>query len=838
MPDVAASQMATRFSRGQTRFRPLRLPPTLMFALLVGCAYGAGTTLGLLLTPPDRPISTLWPPNALLFAALLLTPVRTWPMLLVVVLPAHLFVQLKSGIPVLTAAGWYVTNVGEALLGAVCLRRFSVGHQRAAHTLFESFRGIISFVLIAVVLAPLVTSFLDVGVVVGTGWGTNFWKLWLDRSLSNMLANLTVIPPIVVVASKWRSIRTGAHRYAEASMVLAAVVLIVGVVFGAEGGNYSVVLLIYLLLPVLLWAAVRFGSAGVSVSLLLAALFSIWNAMHGRGPFGPQASDVLSLQIFLTAIDVPLLCLAAVLDERRAVEQQLRQHQRLADLVSQLAAGFINIDWHTIDGQINLSLVRLRGFLEADRVTLFQRAGEELQVRYAAFGEYSRTQPPRNMAISKMRWMFEEIHQGNGVLIDVHEAPTDAAKRETLAGFDARSIAIVPLGKEGWVAGILCVASMAEARDWPPNLLPQLQILGKLFYSAMQRKDAFQALAESEQRFRHTTDHSPMLVWMSGTDGLCTYFNRSWLEFTGVELEKQLGDGWTQLVHPKDVAECLSIYTRAFTARHEFKMEYRLRRHDGEYRWVLDIGVPRFDAEQTFLGYIGSAVDITERKNQEATISLSSKLIKAQEEERQRIARELHDDVGQRLALLTIDLDRLHKAPDPSLQHSMLRLLSEANSISDCIRNLSHDLHSPAVDVLPLGTNLRRLCRNFTQRSSIEVHFEEHSVPAELPQELKVCLHRVVQEALQNIAKHSRARHAKVELSGDCQGLTLKVIDDGVGFEAEQRSTAAGLGLASMRERVAAVAGTITITSAPMWGTQIKAHIPLEAATDNLTEAA
>jgi PAS domain S-box-containing protein len=840
MPEVAAGQTATRYStRLQTLARPFRLPRTLMLALVVGCAYCAGTRLGLLLTPPDRPISTLWPPNALLFAALLLTPVRTWPMLLAVVLPAHLFVQLRSGIPPLTAAGWYVTNVGEALLGAVCLRRFSVGHRMAAHTLFESFRGVIFFVLLGVVLAPVVTSFLDITVVIGTGWGAHFWRLWLDRCLSNMLANLTLIPPIVVIASKWRSIRTGARGYVEASMILAAVVLIVGIVFGAEGANYSVVQLIYLLLPVLLWAAVRLGSAGVSVSLLLVALFSIWNAMHGRGPFGPHASDVLSLQIFLCAIDVPLLCLAAVLDERRAVEQQLRQHERLADLVSQLAAGFISIDWRTIDDQINLSLMRLRGFLDADLVTLFQRAGEELQLRYAAFREYSHAGPPNKMAISELQWVVEKTYQRNGTLInDLHGVPTDAVKRKTLADFGVTSIAIVPLGKEGWLAGTLCVASMKEKRDWPPNLLPQLQILAKLLTSAMQRKYAFQALTESEQRFRHTTDHSPMLVWMSGADGLCTYFNRAWLEFTGVELQKQLGDGWTHLVHPKDVAERLSIYTRAFTARHEFKMEYRLRRHDGEYRWMLDIGVPRFDSERTFLGYIGSAVDVTERKHQEAAISLSAKLIKAQEEERQRIARELHDDVGQRLALLTIDLDRLHKAPDSSLQHSMLRLLSEAHSISDCIRNISHDLHSPAVDMLPLGTNLRRLCRDFTQRASIEVHFEERDVPPDLLREVKVCLYRVVQEALRNIAKHSRARQAKIELTGDREGLTLKVVDDGVGFEVEQQSAAAGMGLASMRERVASATGTITITSAPMRGTQITAHIPLEAATDGLAETA
>jgi len=227
---------------------------------------------------------------------------------------------------------------------------------------------------------------------------------------------------------------------------------------------------------------------------------------------------------------------------------------------------------------------------------------------------------------------------------------------------------------------------------------------------------------------------------------------------------------------------------------------------------------------------MGSAVDVTDRKNAEAAMSgLTSKLLKAQEEERQRIARELHDDIGQRLALLTIDLDRLHDVPDPPLQRAMLDLLNQANSISDCVRNMSHNLHSASLDLLPLGAALRTLCREFPLKASIALEFEEHNVPVDLPQEVKLCLYRVAQEALHNIAKHSHAHHAKVELSGENEGIFLSVTDDGLGFRPGPQS-ASGLGLASMSERVKSVAGKIKITSAPMRGTIIEAYVPLDKA--------
>jgi len=135
-----------------------------------------------------------------------------------------------------------------------------------------------------------------------------------------------------------------------------------------------------------------------------------------------------------------------------------------------------------------------------------------------------------------------------------------------------------------------------------------------------ERKRAQEELQESEARFRTVADTAPVLIWMSGPDKLCNFFNKGWLDFTGRPLAAELGNGWAEGVHPDDLPKCLKIYTESFDARTPFTMEYRLRRHDGEYRLISDHGVPRYDSAQVFLGYIGSCLDITERRQAEAEV--------------------------------------------------------------------------------------------------------------------------------------------------------------------------------------------------------------------------
>jgi PAS domain S-box-containing protein len=342
------------------------------------------------------------------------------------------------------------------------------------------------------------------------------------------------------------------------------------------------------------------------------------------------------------------------------------------------------------------------------------------------------------------------------------------------------------------------------------------------------------ALRESEERFRLVANSAPMLIWMADTHRLCTYFNHSWLAFTGRPIELELGNGWAEGVHADDLQWCLDTYVRSFDAREKFTMEYRLRRHDGQYRWILDLGVPRFNQDGTFAGYIGSCMDVTDRKLAEETLSgVNSRLIEAQERERARISRELHDDISQRLAMLTIELEQLgqkfYDSP-PDLLHRVARLRNISGDLASDVQSLSHELHSSKLEYLGITTAMRAFCHEFSDQQNVEVIFDHDEIPRTLPQDISLCLFRVSQEALQNAVKHSGVRHFDVELRCAPDAIQLTVHDSGAGFDREGALKTKGLGLVSMAERVKLVGGRFSIDSQPHRGTTIRARVPLSKA--------
>jgi len=361
-------------------------------------------------------------------------------------------------------------------------------------------------------------------------------------------------------------------------------------------------------------------------------------------------------------------------------------------------------------------------------------------------------------------------------------------------------------------------------------------LLMGISFDVTEQKQQEEIRRESEKRFRLVADSAPVLIWMSGADKLCTFFNLGWLKFTGRTLEQELGNGWASGVHPDDLERCMAVYTASFDARVGFEMEYRLRHYDGEYHWVIDHGVPRFECDGTFCGYIGSCIDITERKLSEDFLhSLGGRLIHAQEEERARIARELHDDFSQRLALLGIGLGQLLKTlpkSDVEKRAHVLEMLKGTKELSSDLHALSRQLHSSRLDHVGLVSALGGLCREISGKHKIEVQFIECNLPLEIPNDVALCLFRIAQEALNNVVKHSRAKSTHVELGGNASGVSLCISDDGRGFDTARSNPCAGIGIIAMHERIRLVGGRLSVRSVLMQGTEILAEVPLNASTN------
>jgi signal transduction histidine kinase len=266
-----------------------------------------------------------------------------------------------------------------------------------------------------------------------------------------------------------------------------------------------------------------------------------------------------------------------------------------------------------------------------------------------------------------------------------------------------------------------------------------------------------------------------------------------------------------------------------------YELDVEIVRPDFTTKWVIARGEQMRDARGQVIGLRGTVQDITERKRtEEALSSVSRRLIEAQEQERARIARELHDDWSQRMALLQIRLEQFEQdmvgLSSQAIQQ-LRQIAGVAAEVSSSIHNLSHQLHPSKLDTLGLVASLEGLCREFSQHH-LQVQFVHHDIPGQIPKDVTLCLFRIVQEALQNVVKHSRAAEAKVELSGHSDGIDLCVSDSGAGFSPESAQGVSGLGLVSMRERLWLVAGQLSVESEPLHGTQIRVRIPPRGANN------
>jgi PAS domain S-box-containing protein len=358
-----------------------------------------------------------------------------------------------------------------------------------------------------------------------------------------------------------------------------------------------------------------------------------------------------------------------------------------------------------------------------------------------------------------------------------------------------------------------------------------------------ERKRAEQAQRESEDKLRLILDSTAEAIYGIDLEYRCTFCNPACLRALGYErLDEVLGKNMHDLVHRTradgtlfPVEEC-RVHGVIRTGKGDHAEEELLWRTNGTGLPAEYWSYPQLKGE-VVVGAVVAFVDITERKLTEAALaSVTRRLIEAQEQERSRIARELHDDIGQRLAILAIKLTQLQQGrPNSSELTSRIgELQKQTSEIAADIQSLSHELHSGRLQYLGIAAAIKGFCREFGEQQKVAIDFKIHDLPDRLSPDISLCFFRVLQEALHNSAKHSGVRYFEGELWGTSDEIHLTVSDSGAGFDIDAAKVSRGLGLFSMEERLKILNGTLSIESKLNRGTTIHARVPFSSGKDSL----
>ncbi|HKO60758.1 MAG TPA: ATP-binding protein, partial [Pyrinomonadaceae bacterium] len=338
------------------------------------------------------------------------------------------------------------------------------------------------------------------------------------------------------------------------------------------------------------------------------------------------------------------------------------------------------------------------------------------------------------------------------------------------------------------------------------------------------------AIKKQADRLQQLLSVTHVFPWEADfTSGTLTFVGDQALGVLGYPVNNWYLPGfWQSHLHPEDLDTTIAKFVEYSKTLDNFELEFRTIDRNNTVVWLHNlISVVRIDGEpRTLLGF---AIDVTESKEFEAVLKdLSSRLINAQEEERRRVARELHDDLNQRMAILSIELEQLGKPNrSASLNTRLQSLQTKAQQISADIHQLSYKLHPSKLDHLGLAAAIKGLCQELSSARKLDVEFAQSGFPANLPEEVTLCVYRIAQEALRNCVKHSHALGARVSLENTGKEVRLTVADTGRGFDPDSNSMRKGLGFTSMHDRLRIVGGKIQIHAKPNIGTRIVVSVPV-----------
>lgn len=769
---------------------------TAIVAALVCAGYYLTAKVGFAFALQPGSVSTLWMPNSILLAALLLIPKRFWWIAILAAFPAHLAAELQSGVPATMVLSWFVSNSFQALIGAICIDHYVKGPFR-----FDSLKSLAIFLFFGAFLAPFLSSFIDIALVKLNGWGTtSYWETWRVRFLSNVLATLTLVPVIITWANGGIAavMRAPYRRWVEGTLLATGLVVVGIAVFSSQSAIADrTPSLLYWPWPLLLWAAVRFGPRGASTVLLLVMFLAIYGATHGQGPFiaNSSAANAVSIQWFLIVISIPLMSLAAVIAERRRTEEALKQSE--ARLARTEAFSLVMVTHVGLDGRwlrVPPTLCELLGYSEEELLS-------------GTFKDVTHPDDVQSDWSQCLRLISGEIKS------------FDLEKRF--------------LHKDGHIIWVYLNCSVVEDDHGSPvQFLTYIQDI-------TDRKVAEQSLQLSNTRNRAILRALPDMMFLHTKDGVyLDYYARDAGSLL-VPPQSFLGKNMRDVLPAGLVEQIVECIRRLGGTEEPQVLEYSLqiageKRHfearivgaEGEniLSIVRDITENRRATDALHLG----EEKLLQSNRQIRT--LAARLITAQESERRRISLLLHDDISQDIAALGVTISRFKRnLPDSTgpMREELDRLGKHIYDLTTEVRQLSHQLHPDVLEHVGLVSALELQVAEFGHEEQIQANFSAEVRRDPIPLDVSEGIYRVALEALRNVSRHSGARSANVSLSEADGFLTLKVSDSGQGFDVEKARAGSGIGLVSAEERMKLLQGTFEIKSNPSMGTTLVARVPL-----------
>jgi PAS domain S-box-containing protein len=769
-------------------------------AIVFAVQFAAGK-LGDALAINSGGIGPVWPASGIALAALLLFGYQVWPG---VVAGAFLLAFL-SPLPHIAAAVYAAGTTLAALTGMFLLRRVV-----NFCTSLSRLRDALGLIVFGAFGSSLVSASIGVSLLYTThvrGW-SGFGSAWLIYWLGDSMGVLLVTPLVLTFPNLLR-IRSRV-RIAEFTALLLFVTVACFIVFGdLPLIPVRLHVLAFAVLPFVMWAAIRFGVSGATLSTFFVAAIATVATVLGSGPFAKNSpfTNAVLLDVFFAVLSVSGMTLAAVIAEREEAERgrerlvreraEAEARLRFAAIVESSEDAIIS---GTLDGIIiswNAGAQRMYGYTEAEAV-----------------GKLITILAPPELPDEENK-ILETLKAGSRIEHFETIRVTKTGRKINV------SLTISPIkdssGKTVGISGI--------ARD------------------ITERKLAEEALRESEEKFRSVFRDAGVGMVVVAPEGRFLTANKAFCDCLGYTEEELCNKTVQSVTLPEDWPAFSKKLSEALTEERGFQwLQKRCIHKGGRIVWTESSATLIRGREhlKTAQYLVAQVLDITQRKLAEAALAnVSRKLIEAQEQERTRIARELHDDIGQRLALLAIELEQLQQNP-PNLSEvrsRMGKLWKQTSEIATDIQSLSHELHSSRLEYVGVAAAMRGFCQEFGEQQKVEIDFKIRDLPTPLSPDISLCLFRVLQEALHNSAKHSGVRRFEVQLWGMSGEIHLTVGDSGSGFDREAAKTSRGLGLISMEERLKLVKGTLSIESQLKRGTTIHARVPLGSGSDSMRAA-